>query len=382
MQGRRTFRNVGYQIHARLESQADGRNNDTFKHVAVRIREDAADKPGTGNAREAHTLVARHVHLAYRIRLVRGIGFLQCGLAAHDLPFTQPAALCILDGIQRQYRRVRNRGHFVLRITAVAGVLLVVQIIVDAFTPVKRLIHHPVTLAPVKLRHRAVVHILRIGIEVRTLVMKGEIGHLPVRVVHIHRLARYRLFPARRHLRNLGQYAVALLHDSIHMPAHFIRIAELVPRPVVQVGDVGVIGHAVVKLDHRVRRLLDGQLRITGCIFLQFLIGQVLRQRQLSAKTRVAVIHSTRLRVRSVVVILLQQGSVVFPVYLKHKALQLAAAVQFGLVQVFQQDEPVNAGAVGIAVAPHIVDAFQYQSAVGQLGQIFQEQFLNRVRQA
>ena len=30
----------------------------------------------------------------------------------------------------------------------------------------------------------------------------------------------------------------------------------------------------------------------------------------------------------------------------------------------------------------HIIDAFQYQATVGQLGQIFQEQFLNRVRQA
>ena len=235
MQGRRTLRNVGYQIHARLESQADGRNYDTFKHVAVRIREDAADKPGTRNAREAHTLVARHVHLAYRIRLVRGIGFLQCGLAAHDLPFTQPAARGLLDGIQRQYRRIRNRRHFVFRIATVAGILLVIKVVIDTLAPEERLIHHPVTLAPVKLRHSAVVHIFRIGIEVRAFVMQGEVGHLPVRVVHIHRLARYRLFPARRHLRNLGQYAVALLHDGIHMPAHFIRIAELVSGPVIQV---------------------------------------------------------------------------------------------------------------------------------------------------
>ena len=94
------------------------------------------------------------------------------------------------------------------------------------------------------------------------------------------------------------------------------------------------------------------------------------------------VIHRTRLRVRSVVKILFQQASVVFPVYLQHKALKLAAAVQFGLVQAFQQDEPVDAGAVGIAVAPYVVDAFQHQPAVLQLGQIFQRQFLNRVRQA
>ena len=94
------------------------------------------------------------------------------------------------------------------------------------------------------------------------------------------------------------------------------------------------------------------------------------------------VIHGTRLRVRSVVKILLQQASVVFPVYLQHEALQLAAAVQFGLVQAFQHGKPVDAGAVGVAVAPHVVDAFQYQSAVLQLDQILQEQFLNRVRQA
>ena len=93
------------------------------------------------------------------------------------------------------------------------------------------------------------------------------------------------------------------------------------------------------------------------------------------------VIHRTRLRVRSVIEILLQQRSVVFPVYLQHKALQLAAAVQFGLVQAFQHGKPVNAGAVGIAVAPHVVDTFQHQAAVLQFGQIFQKQFLDRVRQ-
>ena len=208
MQGRRTFRNVGYQIHARLESQADGRNYDTLQHIAVRIREDAADKPGTGNAREAHTLVAGHVHLTYRIRLVRGIGFLQRGLTAHDLPFTQPAARGLLDSIQRQYCRVRNRGHFVFRIAAVAGIFFVIKVVIDTLAPEERLEHHPVTLAPVKLRHRAVVHIFRIGIEVRAFVMQGEIGHLPVWVVHLHLLSGYRLLTARRHLGYFGQYAV------------------------------------------------------------------------------------------------------------------------------------------------------------------------------
>ena len=166
------------------------------------------------------------------------------------------------------------------------------------------------------------------------------------------------------------------------MPAHFVRIAVFVPRLVVQVRNVGIVGHTVVKLDHRIRRLLDGQFRITGGILLQFLVGQILRQGQLSAKARMPVIHRTRLRVRTVIEILLQQASVVFPVYLQHKALQLAAAVQFGLVQAFQHGKPVDAGAVGIAVAAYVVDAFQHQPAVLQLGQILQEQFLNRVRQA
>ena len=94
------------------------------------------------------------------------------------------------------------------------------------------------------------------------------------------------------------------------------------------------------------------------------------------------VIHRTRLRVRSVIEILLQQRSVVFPVYLQHKALQLAAAVQFGLMQAFQHGKPVNAGTVRIAVAAYVVDTFQHQAAVLQLGQIFQKQLLDRVRQA
>ena len=382
MQGCSTFRNVCYQIHAGFKFQADGRHHNTLQDVSLRISKHTADKPCSWNAREADTSVTRHVHFAHGISLVRRIGFHQRGLAAHDLAFTQPAALCLLDGIQCQYRRLRHRGHFVLRITAVAGVLLVVQIIVDAFAPVKRLIHHPVSLAAVQLRHRTVVHILRIGIEVRAFVMQGEIGHLPVRVVHFHLLPGYLHLPARGHLRHLGQYAVALGQDGIHMPAHFVRIAEFVPRLVVQVRNIGIVGHAVVKLDHRIGRLLDGQFRITGGILLQFLIGQILRQGQLAPQSRMPVIHGTRLCIRSVVVILLQQGSVVFPVYLQHEAFQLAAAVQSGLVKAFQHSEPVDAGAVGVAVAPHIINPFQYQATIGQLGQIFQEQFLNRVRQA
>ena len=382
MQGCSTFRNVCYQIHAGFKFQADGRHHNTLQYVSLRISKHTADKPRAGNTREAHAPVAGYIHLTYRIGLVSRIGFHQCRLSAHNLAFTQPAALCLLDGIQCQYRRVRNRGHFVLRITAVAGVLLVVQIVVDAFAPVKRLIHHPVTLAAVQLRHRAIVHILRIGIEVRAFVMQGEIGYFTVRVVHFHLLPGYLHLPARGHLGHLGQYAVALGQDGIHMPAHFIRIGEFVPRLVVQVRNIGIVGHTVVKLNHRIGRLLDGQFRITGGILLQFLIGQILRQGQLAPQSRMPVIHGTRLRIRSVVVILLQQGSVVFPVYLQHEALQLAAAVQSGLVQAFQHSEPVDAGAVGVAVAPHIIDAFQYQATVGQLGQIFQEQFLNRVRQA
>ena len=382
MQGCSTFRNVCYQIHAGFKFQADGRHHNTLQDVSLRISKHTADKPCSWNAREADTSVTRHVHFAHGISLVRRIGFHQRGLAAHDLPLTQPAALCLLDGIQCQYCRIWNRGHFVLRITAVAGVLLVVQIIVDAFAPVKRLIHHPVSLAAVQLRHRAIVHILRIGIEVRAFVMQGEIGHLPVRVVHFHLLPGYLHLPTRGHPGHLGQYAVALGQDGIHMPAHFVRIAEFVPRLVVQVRNIGIVGHTVVKLNHRIGRLLDGQFRITGGILLQFLISQILRQGQLAPQSRMPVIHGTRLRIRSVVVILLQQGSVVFPVYLQHEAFQLAAAVQSGLVKAFQHSEPVDAGAVGVAVAPHIIDAFQYQATVGQLGQIFQEQFLNRVRQA
>ena len=382
MQSGRTFRNVCYQIHAGPKLQADGRHYDALQDVACSIHKHTADKPRTGNARKADTSVAGYIHLTYRIGLVRRIGFHQRRLAAHDLAFTQPATLRFLDGIQRQYSCLRNRGHFVLRVAAVAGVLLVVQIVVDTLAPVERLIHHPVSLAAVQLRHRAVVHILRIGIEVRAFVMQREIGHLPVRVVHFHLLPGHLHLPARGHLGHLSQYAVALGQDSIHMPAHFVRIAVFVPRLVVQVRNVGIVGHTVVKLNHRIRRLLDRQFRITGGILLQFLISQILRQGQLAPQSRMPVIHGTRLRVRSVVKILLQQASVVFPVYLQHKALQLAAAVQFGLMQAFQHGKPVNAGAVGIAVTPHVVDAFQHQAAVLQLGQILQEQFLNRVRQA
>ena len=65
--------------------------------------------------------------------------------------------------------------------------------------------------------------------------MQGEIGHFAVRVVHLHLLPGHLHLPARRHPGHFGQYAVALGQDSIHMPAHFVRIPELVSRLVVQV---------------------------------------------------------------------------------------------------------------------------------------------------
>ena len=229
MQGCRTLRNVRYQIHAGLKLQADGRHHDALQDVSCIIHKHTADKPRTGNARKADTSVAGYIHLTYRISLVSRIGFHQRRFSAHDFAFTQPAALRFLDGIQRQYCRLRNRGHFVLRVAAVAGVLLASQIVVDTLAPVERLIHHPVSLAAVQLRHRAVVHILRIGIEVRAFVMQREIGHLPVRVVHFHLLPGHLHLPARGHLGHLSQYAVALGQDGFYVSTHHILITKLIP---------------------------------------------------------------------------------------------------------------------------------------------------------
>ena len=126
-----TGRNVSDQVHARLELVGEGRNNDGTDYGTGIVSEHAADKVRTGNAREPDTLVTTDVHLADGIRGVGTVTVRKRVLAAHDLTTAQVAA-GFLDVIQREDIGVRDGGHVVPALAAVAGVMLAVQVVIDA----------------------------------------------------------------------------------------------------------------------------------------------------------------------------------------------------------------------------------------------------------
>ena len=126
-----TGRNVSDQVHARLELVGEGRNNDGTDYGAGIVSEHAADKVRTGNAREPDTLVPADVHLADGIRGVGTVAVRERVLAAHDFTTAQVAA-GFLDVIQREDIGIRNGGHVVPALAAVAGVMLAIQVVVDA----------------------------------------------------------------------------------------------------------------------------------------------------------------------------------------------------------------------------------------------------------
>ena len=177
MQRSGTGRNVGDQVHARLELVGEGRNYNGTDNGTGIVSEYAAHKVSTGNARETHALVTADVYLADGIRGVGAVAVRKRVLAAHDLTAVQVAARPF-DVIQREDIGIRDGGHVILAFAAVAGVMLAVQVIVDALAPEKRLEHHPVTLAAVKFGRAAV------GVIVGVAVVQRVIGHLTVRVVH------------------------------------------------------------------------------------------------------------------------------------------------------------------------------------------------------
>ena len=126
-----TGRNVSDQVRARLELVGEGRNNDGTDYGAGIISEHAADKVRTGNAREPDTLVPADIHLADGIRGVGTVAVRKRVLAAHDLTTAQVTA-SFLDVIQREDIGVRNGGHVIPALAAVAGVMPAVQVVIDA----------------------------------------------------------------------------------------------------------------------------------------------------------------------------------------------------------------------------------------------------------
>ena len=136
--------------------------------------------------------------------------------------------------------------------------------------------HHDVALGAVELGSRAVTHLLGIGVVVGVVIVERIVGHLAVKVVHHGVHARHADVTLRRLLGDLGQHTVALAEVGLDMSRRLVGVAILVASLVVEVADVGIVRHAVVELDNRVRRLHDVQLRVVLLVSLELHVIDVL----------------------------------------------------------------------------------------------------------
>ena len=311
VKGRGVCRNLGDQVHTRLETVAQGRDHDRADDSAGVIREDAANQVRARNAREAYFLVAGHAYLAHRVRAVRTVALRERFLPAHDLTAGKVATAGTLDVVKRDNGGLGRGGHVVRVIIAVAGVVLPVQVIVHALAPEEGLVHHPVALAAVKRGRRAV------GVPVAVRIVQRVVGHLAVQIVHSRIHAGHGHAARSGLLRHFGKHPVPLRQDRRDMAACLIGGSVLVARTVVKVAHVRVVRHLVVELDHRVFRLPDVQLREVGGIggvgILVQVTGQANRTHQRAGVRGVAVrVHAAHFHE------LLQPRAVILAVDTRH----------------------------------------------------------------
>ena len=194
-------------------------------------------------------------------------------------------------------------------------------------------------------------------------------GRLAISVVLRRRHACMGDVPRCRLLRHLCQAAVALLQQCQHVAARHIVRAELVARPVVQVAHVGIVAHRVVKLQHRVVGLQEGQFgesRLHGGIVLVVHVA-----RQLHRAHKGAVVHGVAARVHALqVLVAVQQGSVVFHA-------DALDAHTFHVHALADHRLPANVRTAGIAQRFHRPPVLQRQSAFLQFRQVLQSQRLD-----
>ena len=249
------LRNIGYQVHTCLELVADGRNHHRADDLSRTVHENRADKVRAGNAWEAYPFEALNTYLTHAVGRIVRIGVLKRLLAAHDFLARQYATLRPPDVLQRHHGCLGTVRLVCGIVTAVAAVVLSLQVVIDTLAPEKRLVHHPVAFRAVQLRLRAVCVLVAVGI------VKGVVGHLAVEIVH------RRILPGHVHvarggfLGDLCQYPVPLFQNGRNMAAGYVGRSVSVARSVVKVRHVGVVGHCVVELYHRVVRLPDVQFR-------------------------------------------------------------------------------------------------------------------------
>ena len=235
-----------------------------------------------------------------------------------------------------------------------------VQVVVHAFAPEERLVHHPVTLAAVQFGRRAV------GVLVAVRIVQRIVGHLAVQVVHRGIDVRHVHAARGRLLRYLRQYTVTFGEDGGDMAARLVVRSVLVAGPVVKVAHVRVVRHVIVELDHRVLRLADVQFREVGGIGGVGLLVQVSCQSYGTHKR--AGVRGVALRVHAARVYKpVQPCAVVLTVDARHPyTVDVGAAVQYSL--------PVQAGAGVEDKCTHVAPRFQGEVRRGQFGKVLQTQ--------
>ena len=356
------LRNIGYQVHTCLELVADGRYHHRTDDLSRTVHENRADKVRAGNAWEAYPFEALNTYLAHAVGRIVRIGVLQRLLAAHDFLARKHATLRPFDVLLRQYGCL-GTVRLVRRVVAtVAAVVLSLQVVVDALAPEKRLVHHPVALRAVQLRFRTVGILVAVGI------IEGIVGHLAVKVVHHYLLPRHVHVARGSFLGDLCQHAVPLFQNGRNMTAGHVGRAVSVARAVVKIAHVGIVGHRIIKLYHRVVRLSDVQLRellAHGIVFTVFHI-----RCKVHGTHKCAVVHGIAFRVHAFeCLVLAEQRAVIFHVNaLDAHALHIHTPADDGL--------PIQMRTAGKAQRLHRAPVLQCQPAVFQFRQILQSERL------
>ena len=116
--------------------------------------------------------------------------------------------------------------------------------------------HHQVALAAVKFGRGSV------GILSAVLIVKLQVSHLAVQIVHHGIDIRDVHVPRGRFLCHLRKHSVTVLQYRSHMAAWLVVVAVLIARAVIQVREICVVSHTLVTLQHCIFRLLDVQLRV------------------------------------------------------------------------------------------------------------------------
>ena len=308
--------------------------------------------------------MSRHVNHTHRVRIVGAIGVLDGALSRHHLLALDIATQHRLDVIKRQHVHIRHRWHVILILRAVATVVPAVQEVIDTLAPEERLVHHQVALAAVKFGRCPV------GIFGAVRIVKLQICHLAVQIVHHGIDIRDVRVSRGRFLCHLRKHSVAVLQYRSHMAAWLVVTAVLVARAVIQVREVCIVCHALVTLQHRIFWLHDVQFRKVRLQRLILLVPLVFRQAvrsHQSAGVHVAafLVHAARPHQR------IQQTAVTLHVDARHTQI-------FDVRTAFKQRLPVYARTAVNNELRHIGRTIDGQSLIFQFRQILQTQSRQR----